>query len=139
MMKIVQRLWSAAGLPCEKCGGRRVIIDPDVIAFTQKHGVALWQVGNAVLANEETMYGPLGTLPAEVWPYVGFSDEAWTDFFDIAHCHEIIACPVCAKGEDHGDTREEAKAAIRRVVREEFENASFTGGPNTIEPCQKFS
>jgi hypothetical protein len=53
MMKIVQRLWSAAERPCGECGGRRVIIDPHVIAFTQKHGVALWQVGNAVLANEE--------------------------------------------------------------------------------------
>jgi hypothetical protein len=138
MMKIVQRLWSVVDLPCGKCGGRRVIINPAVIAFTQKHGVALWQVGNAVLANEETMYGPLGTMPVEVWTCVGFNNEAWGDFFDIAHCHEVIACPVCAKGEDHGDTREEVKAAIRRIIREELGNASFTGDPNTIEPDQKF-
>ena len=130
---------SAAERPCGECGGQRVIIDPAVIAFTQKHGVALWQVGNAILANEEMMYGPLGTMPIEVWTCVGFNNEAWSDFFDIAHCHEVIACPVCAKDEDHGDTREEVKAAIRRIIREELGNASFTGDPNTIEPDQKFS
>ena len=52
MMKIVQRLWSAAERPCGECGGQRVIIDPAVIAFTQKHGR---DIGAATVDCEMTM------------------------------------------------------------------------------------
>jgi hypothetical protein len=116
---LIAKLWTSAGLPCRACGGHRVIVDPDVVKFCQKHGVALWQVGNTVLANEEGMYGPLGSLPGKAWTHVGFSDEAWDDFFDIAHCHDVVACPVCAKGENHKDPLTQAKAAIRRVIQED--------------------
>lgn len=119
--KTVNRIWRALGLPCRRCHGQGVVIDGGVVEFCQTHGVRLWQVGNAVLANEEGMYGPTGTLPGDAWAYVGFTDEAQLDFFDNAHCHEVLACPECDPDGNHGNALGAAKAAITNAIDAERE------------------
>ncbi|UEM08241.1 hypothetical protein JL101_036480 (plasmid) [Skermanella rosea] len=102
---------------CPECRGRRVIANPKVSEFCQKHSVTLWQTGQAVLMNA-SMCAEVGGLPAAVWPAAGFSEDAFLDFAEIAHAPGVIACPACGNGGDVDGALSRAEAAIQRVISE---------------------
>lgn len=45
-MKIIQKLWIAAGLPCRTCGGKGYVVASDIDAFIKKNGLALYQAAD---------------------------------------------------------------------------------------------
>jgi hypothetical protein len=113
MMKIVQRLWSVAGLPCRECGGKGYVIDRDIVAFIQRNGLAMYQVATTLMENE-IHYGCLGSLPCVAWEDVGLSDDQIAAFLEIAHCHVLHSCHTCRQQPNHPSPLSAATAVIAK-------------------------
>jgi hypothetical protein len=100
-MKVVQKLWKVAGLPCWECGGKGYVVDADVARFIRKNGLALYQASEALMANEIT-YGGLGSIPIGAWEELGLSEDQAMEFAtEVGYVHAFHACRVCKGQENH--------------------------------------
>lgn len=111
-MKIVHKLWSAAGLPCRECGGRGYVVDSGVAKFIAKNGLAAFQAADTLMMNE-IHYGALGSIPVDTWQELGLpEDEAELFATEIGHVHKIHACRVCKGQADHPNPLQTATEII---------------------------
>jgi hypothetical protein len=56
-MKIIQKFWTAAGLPCRACHGKGYVVDSDVDAFIQHNGLAAFQAAETLMVNNPPLKG----------------------------------------------------------------------------------
>lgn len=102
-MKIIAKLWNAAGLPCRTCGGKGYVVDADVAKFIERNGLAAFQAATAMMTNEE-LYGCLGSLPVCAWEELGMTEDAALDFCEgTGHVHVVHCCRSCNGQPNHPD------------------------------------
>ena len=114
-MKIIQKLWTTAGLPCRTCHGKGYVVGSDVDAFIQRNGLAAFQAAETLMMNE-IEYGQLGSIPVDAWEQVGLSeDDAELFATDIGNAGILHSCPSCKGQENHKDALGLATSIIRNL------------------------
>ena len=117
-MKVIQKLWNAAGLPCRKCGGRGYVIDSDVSTFIAENGLAKYQAATTLMNNED-LYGELGSLPVCAWDEVGLTEDQSNKFVcDVAHVHVLHSCRDCHGQPNHPDSLDAAKTILNGWIEQ---------------------
>lgn len=115
-MKIIQKLWLAAGLPCPACGGRGYGIAPDVAKFIDANGLDTFQAATTLMTNED-LYGGLGSLGVSAWEELGMPPDQ-AEFFvcEVAHIHHVQSCPACRGRANHPAALSAAEAVLGRWI-----------------------
>lgn len=114
-MSVANWVRKRLGLPCWECGGKGYVIDSEVADFIDRYGLATYQVANTLLSCEID-YGSLGSLKTGAWSDLGMSDEQVSDFFVIAHSHEVISCNSCDVQPNHPTPLSAAKAVLNAWI-----------------------
>lgn len=137
-MKIIAKLWVAAGLPCRTCAGKGYVVDSDVASFIAENGLTKYQAADTLMKNED-LYGELGSLPVCAWDELGLAEDQSNRFVcDVAHVHVLHSCPDCHGQPNHPACLAAAKVILNRWIEQRDRQRAEWKAQRTPEMRQRW-